>query len=416
MSADAPATASHPSVPDGRTLDARALHAAFAGLCASLVAIGLARFAYTPLIPSLIQAHWFSAADTVALGAANFAGYLAGALLGRPLAARLSNRHALRWLMVTATAAFFACAFPVSVGWFFVWRFLSGLSGGAIMVLVATAILPHIAPGRRGLVSGMIFLGLGLGIAASGTLVPELLTLGLRATWFGLGAVALVLTVLSWTGWFAADTPPAMPAATAAGHHAADGALSGQRHALRVIYVQYAANALGLVPAMVLLVDFVARGLGQGAAVGARYWVLYGVAAIAGPLLTGWIGPRLGYRNGYRIAMALQGLAAAMLALCHAPAALWTATLVLGACTTGIVPMVLGRVQELLPYDPVAQRAAWSRATASFALFQAVGGYGYAWLFSHTHENHALIFACGAVAMAVAFAADFTVRKLAPAA
>ncbi|MGN8554612.1 UNVERIFIED_CONTAM: adenosylhomocysteinase, partial [Microbacterium sp. SLM126] len=90
-------------------------------------------------------------------------------VLGRPLAARLSNRHALRWLMVTATAAIFACAFPVSVGWFFVWRFLSGLSGGAIMVLVATAILPHIAPGRRGLVSGMIFLGLGLGIAASGT-------------------------------------------------------------------------------------------------------------------------------------------------------------------------------------------------------------------------------------------------------
>jgi hypothetical protein len=40
-------------VPDttDRALDARALHAALAGLCASLVAIGLARFAYTPLIP-----------------------------------------------------------------------------------------------------------------------------------------------------------------------------------------------------------------------------------------------------------------------------------------------------------------------------------------------------------------------------
>jgi MFS family permease len=171
-------------VPDttDRALDARALHAALAGLCASLVAIGLARFAYTPLIPSLIQAHWFSAADTVALGAANFAGYLAGAVIGRPLATRLSNRHALRLLMVLATAAFFACAVPVSVSWFFLWRFLSGLTGGAIMVLVATAILPHIPPGRRAFVSGMIFLGLGLGIAASGTLVPELLKLGLGQT------------------------------------------------------------------------------------------------------------------------------------------------------------------------------------------------------------------------------------------
>lgn len=414
MSQDAP-SATHPAgLPatprTDSALDARALHAAFAGLCASLVAIGLARFAYTPLIPSLIQAHWFSAADTVTLGAANFAGYLAGALLGRPLAARMSSRHALRWMMVAATAAFFACAFPVSVGWFFVWRFLSGLAGGAIMVLVATAILPHIAPARRAFVSGMIFLGLGLGIAASGTLVPELLKLGLRATWFGLGAVSLLLTALSWAGWPGSDTPPGMPAPSATGRHAADGALASHRRALRVIYFQYAANALGLVPAMVLLVDYVARGLGQGASAGAGYWVLYGIAAIAGPLVSGWLGGRIGFGNGYRIALVMQALAVGLLALSHHTAALWAATIVLGAFTPGVVPMVLGRVQELLPHDPTAQRAAWSRATVSFALFQAVGGYGYAWLFSHTHENYALIFTCGAVALAAAFVADLTVR------
>jgi Uncharacterised MFS-type transporter YbfB len=51
---------------------------AAAGLCASLVGLGLARFAYTPLIPALIAAKWFSPADAVYLGAANLAGYLAG--------------------------------------------------------------------------------------------------------------------------------------------------------------------------------------------------------------------------------------------------------------------------------------------------------------------------------------------------
>ena len=44
---------------------------AVAGLCASLVGIGLARFAYTPLIPALISAKWFSASDVIYLGAAN---------------------------------------------------------------------------------------------------------------------------------------------------------------------------------------------------------------------------------------------------------------------------------------------------------------------------------------------------------
>jgi MFS family permease len=91
----------------------------FAGLCASLVSIGLARFAYTPLIPSLIQAHWFSASDVVFLGAANLVGYLIGALIGHPLARRTSNNTALRLMMLAVTLAFFACAFPLSVSWFF---------------------------------------------------------------------------------------------------------------------------------------------------------------------------------------------------------------------------------------------------------------------------------------------------------
>ncbi len=65
-------------------LEARAIFAALAGLCASLVAIGLARFAYTPLIPPLIQAHWFTAPQAVTLGAANSPATLQGrCLVGR---------------------------------------------------------------------------------------------------------------------------------------------------------------------------------------------------------------------------------------------------------------------------------------------------------------------------------------------
>ena len=48
--------------------------ATLAGLSATLVGIGLGRFAYTPLIPVLIDAGWFSASDAAYLGAANLAG------------------------------------------------------------------------------------------------------------------------------------------------------------------------------------------------------------------------------------------------------------------------------------------------------------------------------------------------------
>ena len=99
-----------------------------AGLCALLVGIGLARFAYTPLIPALIAAGWFSPAHAAYLGAANLAAYLVGALAARWLAARVPAAHVLRGMMLVATAAFFACATPLSFLSFFLWRFL-GRSG-----------------------------------------------------------------------------------------------------------------------------------------------------------------------------------------------------------------------------------------------------------------------------------------------
>src|SRR4051812_20068944 len=104
----------------GTSLDGSAVtRAVLAGLCASLVGIGLARFAYTPLIPALIGAHWFAAKDVVFLGAANLVGYLAGALAGRPLAARIGARRTLQAMMLLTSLAFFACAVPLSVSWFF---------------------------------------------------------------------------------------------------------------------------------------------------------------------------------------------------------------------------------------------------------------------------------------------------------
>ncbi|SPA31204.1 conserved membrane hypothetical protein [Cupriavidus taiwanensis] len=390
-------------------LSMRDLYAAFSGLCASLVAIGLARFAYTALVPPLIQAHWFPAAQTVALGAANFAGYLAGALLGRPLVSVWSNRAVLRGLMVAATVAFFACAWPVSVAWFFAWRFLSGLAGGGIMVLVATSILPHVPAPRRGLVMGTIFLGLGLGIAASGTLVPHLLQFGLRETWLGLGVLSLALTALSWYGW--PGQLPGAPASAGTATSASAAILPEARRKLRWLYAQYAINAFGLVPTMMLLVDLVARGLGRGSSVGASYWVLYGIGAIAGPLVCGFAGDRIGFRAAYRGALLLQGLATAVLALSGHPVAIGVAAVVLGAFTPGIAPLGLGAIQETLPHDPVAQRAAWSHATSAFALFQALAGYGYAWMFAHSRENYALIFGCGAVAVALALVLEWVAQR-----
>ncbi|WLH37632.1 YbfB/YjiJ family MFS transporter [Pseudomonas sp. FP2196] len=375
----------------------------FAGLCASLVSIGLARFAYTPLIPSLIQAQWFSANDVVYLGAANLVGYLIGALLGRPIARQLGNKNALRLMMLLVTAAFFACAFPISVSWFFGWRLLSGITGGAIMVLVAATVLPHVPASRKGLASGAIFLGIGLGIAGSGTIVPPLLSLGLQATWLGLGGLSFLLTALSWFGW-----PSDLPHPTAT-HEVA--AVEPTPNAVYLLFAQYAFMAAGLVPAMVFLVDYVARGLGAGAHIGALVWVMYGLGAIVGPVSYGFLADRLGARMGIRLVLVVQAIALGLLAISQSFMALAVLAVIIGSFPPGIVPLALARVHELVP-DHHRQQIAWSRATVSFATFQALAGFAYSALFNATGGHHALLFVIAAGAIAVALLLEQALKWL----
>ena len=383
----------------------QAWRATLAGLCATLVGIGLARFAYTPLIPALIAAGWFAPAPAAYLGAANLAGYLAGALLARRMAAHGSAAAVLRTMMAVATAAFFACAAPLPFAWFFAWRFAAGVAGGGLMVLAAPTVLAHVPAARRGLAGGAIFTGVGLGIAASGTLVPLLLRAGLSATWCGLGALALVLSALASGGWpDARDGPVAAPAAAPA--------RSRPLPALRALYVEYALNAAGLVPHMVFLVDFVARGLGRGLEVGAQHWVLFGVGAVVGPMVTGYMADRIGFAGALRVAFVVQAAAIALPSLSTGPVALSVSSLVAGAFVPGIVPLVLGRVLELAPADEPGRRAAWSLATAAFALGQAAAAYGFSFLFARAGDGYAMLFGLGAGALVLALAIDVAAAAL----
>lgn len=380
---------------------------AVAGLSASLVGLGLARFAYTPLIPALIAAKWFGASDVVYLGAANLAGYLAGALAARAVAARIGAVRAVRAMMLLATLSFFASSTPVSFTWFFAWRFLSGLTGGIIMVLAASVILPHISAARRGIVGGVIFAGVGLGVAASGTLVPLLLQQGLQQSWYGLGVLSGTLTLVSWWNWPAEVKADTVPLYRAKHAHASP--------VVRGLLVQYGLNAVALVPHMVFIVDFVARGLGQGIAAGSHYWVLYGLGAIVGPLVTGHLGDRAGFGPALRAAFLIEAAAVLLPTVSTAPLSLRVSSVVVGGFTPGIVPLVLGRIHELVPHSAEQQRTTWSHATTSFALFQAAAAYGFSWIYAQTGGDYLILFALGGSAVVLALTIDLalplTTRK-----
>jgi predicted MFS family arabinose efflux permease len=399
---DRPASVSSPAMIRSSNRRARAsaippLRATFAALCANLVGIGLARFGYTPLIPALIAADWFAPSAAVYLGAANLAGYLAGALGARAIAARTGTPALLRGSMLLTAASLFACALPLGFAWFFLWRFLSGGTGGVLMALAAPSVMPTIPAARRGLAGGAIFTGVGLGIAASGTLVPFLMQWGLVETWFGLGATALVLTAIAWNGWPEADGIPAPPPLER----------PPATPALRALYLEYALNAVGLVPHMVFLVDFIARDLGQGLHEAARYWVIFGIGALVGPLAGGHLGDRIGFRTALRVSFVVQALCVALPLVTVSSVGLAVSSFVVGAFVPGIVAVTIGRTRELIPGDPAGQAAAWGFCTTAFALGQAIAGYGFSFIFAQSDNPYPALFLLGAAALLLALIVDF---------
>lgn len=379
-------------------------HYLFAGLNASLISIGLARFAYTPLLPELIQADWFAASDAAYLGAANLAGYLIGAMLGRKVGSKWGSVFTLQIMMSAATIAFFACAVPISIVWYFIWRLLSGIAGGMIMVLVASVILPFIPVHRRHLASGAIFLGIGIGIFASATLIPFLLKFGLTYAWIGLGIFSTLLTLVSWNNF---------PQAGHCGEVIAQARLPKTKLNIKIqcLFVQYGLMAISIVAPAVFLVDFLNRGMHLGGYIASICWGLYGIGSMFGPPLYGVFADYFGSKRVLQVVLFIQFVALLMLTQMENIWLMGGVAFVIGTFPPGIVPLMLARIHDSVS-DVSLQNIYWSRATIYFASSQAIAGYVLSAIFNMSGNEHRLLFFVGGGALFLALLLEISFKKL----
>ncbi|WP_375461805.1 YbfB/YjiJ family MFS transporter [uncultured Enterovirga sp.] len=357
----------------------RTLALAFAGATATLSGNGLARFAYVPLFPAMVTAGWVSGAEAGLLGALNLAGYLVGVLSARSLARRLGTPAALNLGMALVVLSLSACAWHAGVPWLAFWRGAAGIAGGILMALAGPAVQGAVPAARRGFAGGIVLSGVAGGVVASALVVPTFLEAGIPETWLGLALVAAVLWACAARAWPSGDI--VIPTAPSAG--------AGR------LYVAYALSAGAFVPHMVYFADLVVRGRSMGLDQAALAWLLFGLGGLPGPLLVGRMADRWGAGTALRIGIGIQ---IASLALVFVPGrlAVMSAAALGGFTAVGIAAAALARARELA--GPAAG-AIWVRATAGFAVAQALTGFALAALFSRT-ESHDALFAAG-LALAV---------------
>ncbi|WKV91865.1 YbfB/YjiJ family MFS transporter [Halomonas sp. HAL1] len=159
-----------------RTLTTHDLPALMTGIMATLAAIGIARFAYTPLLPAIIQEGWFTASQGAYLGAANLLGYFIGALAAHSLSERFSPRMVMAASFAGIALSFVLCAGAGGFLWFFFWRLISGIAGAILMVVGPSLALAATPPERRTRVGAMVFTGIGFGALLSAFIVLQLPT------------------------------------------------------------------------------------------------------------------------------------------------------------------------------------------------------------------------------------------------
>lgn len=374
-------------------LDKRDIPALLTGIMATLAGIGLARFAYTPLLPVLIQAQWFSASQAAYLGAANLLGYLIGALSAHALSERFPARAVVGVCFAAIALSFLLCAWPASFAWFFVWRLVSGIAGAILMVVGPSLALSATPAARRTGVGGLVFAGIGLGALLSAWVVPLLLEVSLMATWITLGVLSLMAGVASDRGLIRLR----MPAVSASGQASARGTHTGVGVVVALVVAAYALDAVGFVPHTVFWVDYLAREKALGTPAAALQWGIFGVGAVCGPLLASAVAHRLGWHRGLALAFMAKAAAIALPLLSIGMLSRSVSSFMVGAMIPGIVALTSGRLAELV--GPAAHKKLWGRATAAFAAAQAISGYGMSALYDHW-GTYTPLFAMGSAMLA----------------
>jgi predicted MFS family arabinose efflux permease len=361
-----------------RTLTTDDLPALMTGIMATLAAIGIARFAYTPLLPAIIQQGWFTASQGAYLGAANLLGYFIGALAAHSL----SERFAPRWVLAASFAgiglSFLLCAGAGGFHWFFFWRLVSGVGGGILMVVGPSLALAATPPERRTRVGALVFTGIGFGALLSALVVPSLLGVSLSLTWGALGLLCLAAGLSC--DWGVTRLPPrqvASQAASPVGHSPIG--YAGVKWVVVLVIGAYALDAVGFVPHTVFWVDYLAREHALGHQAASLQWGIFGLGALCGPLMVGALAQRVGWQGGLMIAFTAKAAAVMLPVFSLALLSQSVSSFMVGAMIPGIVALTSGRLAELV--GPTAHKQLWGRATAAFAAAQAGAGYAMSALF-----------------------------------
>ena len=333
---------------------------ALAGLAALAVAIGIGRFAFTPILPMMQEDFGLSVSEAGWLASANYTGYLVGALSAIGL--RLPPTFAIRAGLVVIGLSTLAMGLEHSFMLSAVLLAIAGIASAWVLVFVSTWALERLALLGRSQLSGTVYAGVGTGIVIAGGACLVVMSLHARSAdaWLSLGVISIAVTGVIWPLLRASASRDPVPAPTASGIWRAE---------YRRLVLCYGAFGFGyVIPATFL--PAMAKEIIPDPQLFGWAWPVFGAAAVVSTVFAAqlkqflshraiWIGGHLVMALGVVIPLFVPGLWGIMIA-----------SLLVGG--TFMVITMAGMQEARRVAGPQA-RALMAAMTSAFALGQILG-------------------------------------------
>jgi len=335
-----------------------------AGIFSLLLTLGVARFAYTPLLPLMQQQAGLGVAQAGWLAAINYAGYLSGALIASQISSLVLKDRLYRIGMVLAILSTLVMALTTNVWLWALSRYVAGLTSSAGMLLGTGLILNWLIRHHHRSELGIHFAGIGLGIAGCSAAVMLMHpALDWREQWWAFTAMGCVLLypALAWL------PPPDQTGLTASGQKMVDKPPTALY--LRIFMAAYFCAGFGYVVSATFIVAIVNHLPGLD---GRGNLVFLAIGLGAAPACINWdfIARRTGDLNALILAAVLQIVGILLPVMVGGLTAALLGALLFGGTFIGMVSLVLSMAGRYYPTRPAKMMG---KMTLSYGVAQIIG-------------------------------------------
>lgn len=293
-----------------------------AGVAAVFAALGLARFGYSAILPSMQRGLSMTNTQAGVMASANLIGYLVLSAVGGALAAHFGARIIVGLGLLIAGLGMLFTGMAPGFSSAVIFRIITGMGSGAANIAAMGMWAAWFTARRRGTAAGIAVTGSSFGLMFAGPFVPRVVDAvgadGWRTCWFAFGAITLALALVCYL--LIRNRPAGPLSSPASGEIAAPDRLWTRVYRSPPVWhlgLVYIAFGFSYIIYMTFFVKYLVSENGFTRPAAGQMFMLMGACSLVCGFVWGSLSDRIGRKNTLVIIYLIQAVAFVLFAWCR---------------------------------------------------------------------------------------------------